>query len=126
MNVVLRIGQVVEIWCVFVSMDGDDLICLFGVFVFLYVVLEVLINVMFFYFLGVDLFGQGINYLKQEIEFVSDVVYGELFLVCVEIICLCFDKYLVDLEIICCVEDGCLIVCGCVLVFVCDVVGVWD
>ena len=77
MNAALRTGQAVETRRVFASTDGDDLTRLSGAPASPHAVPEALINAMFSYLLGVDLPGQGTNYLKQETEFVSDAAYGE-------------------------------------------------
>ena len=86
---------------------------------------EALINGMFSYLLGVDLPGQGTNYLKQETEFVGEALYGEALTATVEITRLRPDKHLVDLATTCKTAAGKLIARGRALVLARDVEGAW-
>lgn len=126
MNAALRIGQAVETQRVFASTDGDDLTRLSGAPTAPHAVPEALINGMFSYLLGVDLPGQGTNYLKQETEFLADAAYGETIIARVEITRLRPDKHLVDLATTCRSEDGRLIARGRALVLARDVAGAWN
>ena len=126
MNAALRTGQAVETRLVFATTDGDDLTRLSGAPASPHAVPEALINAMFSYLLGVDLPGQGTNYLKQETEFVSDAAYGEPLSARVEITRLRPDNHLVDLETTCRAKDGRLIARGRALVLARDVAGAWD
>lgn len=126
MSAALRIGQAVETRRVFASTDGDDLTRLSGAPTAPHAVPEALINGMFSYLLGVDLPGQGTNYLKQETEFLADAAYGETIIARVEITRLRPDKHLVDLATTCRSEDGRLIARGRALVLARDVAGAWN
>lgn len=80
-----------------------------------------LINAMFSYLLGVDLPGQGTNYLKQESEFFDTARIGESLTATVEVTRLRPEKHLVDLQTSCVGEKGRLISEGRALVYVADV-----
>ena len=82
---------------------------------------EALINGMFSYLLGVDLPGQGTNYLKQETEFLADAPLSEALTARVEITRLRPDKHLVDLATTCRTGDGDLVARGRALVLAKDV-----
>ncbi|WP_412545220.1 phosphate acetyltransferase [Maricaulis sp. MIT060901] len=125
MNSALATGQAVETSRIFARTDGDDLIRLSGAPGSTHAVPEALINGMFSYLLGVDLPGQGTNYLKQETEFLGDAAYGEELTARVEITRLRPDKHLVDLETTCRSENGRLIARGRALVLARDVAGAW-
>lgn len=86
---------------------------------------EALINGMFSYLLGVDLPGQGTNYLKQETEFLRPARLGDQLTARVEITRLRPDKHLVDLRTTCTDEHGELIADGRALVLAKDVSGAW-
>lgn len=87
---------------------------------------EALINGMFSYLLGVDLPGQGTNYLKQETDFLRPARLGDRLTARVEITRLRPDKHLVDLRTTCTDEDGELIAGGRALVLAKDVSGAWS
>ena len=82
---------------------------------------EPLVNALFSKLLGVELPGQGTNYLKQESEFFGAARVGEVLTASVEITRLRPDKNLVDLRTCCVGEDGKLISEGRALVYVADV-----
>ena len=82
---------------------------------------EALVNALFSRLLGVDLPGQGTNYLKQESAFFDTARVGELLTASVEITRLRPEKDLVDLRTRCVGEAGNLISEGRALVYVADV-----
>lgn len=82
---------------------------------------EPLVNALFSRLLGVELPGQGTNYLKQESEFFGVPRVGELLTASVEITRLRPEKDLVDLRTRCVGEDGNLISEGRALVYAADV-----
>ena len=84
---------------------------------------EALINGMFSYLLGVDLPGQGTNYLKQETEFLAPAPLGEALTARVEITRLRPDKHLVDLATTCRTQNGTRVAQGRALVLARDVAG---
>jgi 3-hydroxybutyryl-CoA dehydratase len=84
---------------------------------------EALINGLFSYLLGVDLPGQGTNYLKQETRFLAGAALGERLTARVEITRLRPDKHLVDLATVCETADGTRIAEGRALVLARDVAG---
>lgn len=80
-----------------------------------------LINSLFSYLLGVQLPGQGTNYLKQESAFFDTARVGETLTASVEVIRLRPDKHLADLKTRCVGEHGKLISEGRALVYIEDV-----
>ena len=82
---------------------------------------EPLLNALFSRLLGVELPGQGTNYLKQESEFFDTARVGEALTASVEITRLRPEKDLVDLRTRCVGENGKLISEGRALVYVADV-----
>lgn len=82
---------------------------------------EPLVNALFSRLLGVELPGQGTNYLKQESVFFETARVGEALTASVEVTRLRPDKDLVDLRTRCVGEDGKLISEGRALVYVADV-----
>ncbi len=82
---------------------------------------EPLVNALFSRLLGVELPGEGTNYLKQESEFFDPARVGEALTASVEITRLRPEKDLVDLRTRCVGEDGNLISEGRALVYVADV-----
>jgi acyl dehydratase len=82
---------------------------------------EPLVNALFSRLLGVELPGQGTNYLKQESEFFGVPRVGEILTASVEITRLRPEKDLVDLRTRCVGEDGNLISEGRALVYAADV-----
>lgn len=82
---------------------------------------EPLVNALFSRLLGVELPGQGTNYLKQECEFFAAARVGEALTASVEITRLRPEKDLVDLKTRCVGEDGNLVSEGRALVYVADV-----
>jgi 3-hydroxybutyryl-CoA dehydratase len=82
---------------------------------------EPLVNALFSRLLGVELPGEGTNYLKQECEFFDAPRVGEALTASVEITRLRPEKDLVDLKTRCVGEDGNLISEGRALVYVADV-----
>ncbi|MEE2565671.1 phosphate acetyltransferase [Hyphobacterium marinum] len=89
-------------------------------------VAEPFIHAMFSDLLGMDLPGQGANYLKQEIRFLAPAPLGEPLTARVEITRLRPDKHLVDLATTCRTEDGSLIADGRALIYAKDVSGAFD
>jgi 3-hydroxybutyryl-CoA dehydratase len=81
---------------------------------------EPLVNALFSRLLGVDLPGQGTNYLKQECAFFDRARVGEALTASVEITRLRPEKDLVDLCTRCSGEHGRLISEGRALVYVAD------
>ena len=77
---------------------------------------------MFSYLLGVELPGQGTNYLKQESEFFEAAGVDDELRARVEITRLRPEKHLVDLSTTCVTDDGRRICEGRALVFVADVI----
>ena len=82
---------------------------------------EPLVNALFSRLLGVELPGEGTNYLKQESAFFDVARIGEALTASVEITRLRPEKDLVDLTTRCVGEDGNLISEGRALVYVADV-----
>ena len=82
---------------------------------------EPLVNALFSRLLGVELPGQGTNYLKQESEFFGAARVGEALTASVEITRLRPEKDLVDLRTRCIGADGDLISQGRALVYVANV-----
>jgi len=121
----LAVGHAAETERTFSIDDARALHTLTGAPLDLDRVPEALINGMFSYLLGVDLPGQGTNYLKQETEFLSDAPFGEPLTARVEISRLRPDKHLVDLETTCRTPSGTLVATGRALVLAKDVAGAW-
>jgi len=84
---------------------------------------EALINGMFSYLLGVDLPGEGTNYLKQETRFLANAPLGESLVARVEITRLRPEKHLIDLSTTCETKHGVIIAEGRALVLARDVAG---
>lgn len=84
---------------------------------------EPLVNALFSRLLGVELPGEGTNYLKQESVFFDTARVGERLTASVEITRLRPEKDLVDLRTRCVGESGNLISEGRALVYVADVTG---
>ena len=82
---------------------------------------EPLVNALFSRLLGVELPGQGTNYLKQESAFYDTARVGEMLTASVEITRLRPEKDLVDLRTRCVGAEGKLISEGRALVYVADV-----
>ena len=82
---------------------------------------EPLVNALFSRLLGVELPGQGTNYLKQESAFFDTAHVGERLTASVEITRLRPEKDLVDLRTRCIGEAGNLVSEGRALVYVADV-----
>ena len=82
---------------------------------------EPLVNALFSRLLGVELPGQGTNYLKQECSFFDTARVGEVLTASVKITRLRPEKGLVDLRTRCVGEEGNLISEGRALVYVADV-----
>jgi acyl dehydratase len=82
---------------------------------------EPLVNALFSKLLGVELPGQGTNYLKQECSFFGRARLGEMLTASVEITRLRPEKGLVDLRTRCVGEEGNVISDGRALVYVADV-----
>jgi acyl dehydratase len=84
---------------------------------------EPLVTALFSYLLGVELPGQGTNYLKQESEFFEAAHVGETLTARVEITHLRPGKHLVDLWTTCIAGHGKTVCEGRALVYVADVEG---
>jgi 3-hydroxybutyryl-CoA dehydratase len=82
---------------------------------------EALVNALFSRLLGVELPGEGTNYLKQESVFFDTARVGECLTASVEITRLRPEKDLVDLRTRCVGEAGNLISEGRALVYIADV-----
>ncbi|MEA1941231.1 MAG: phosphate acetyltransferase [Pseudomonadota bacterium] len=119
----LREGRFAETRRTFTRADVDALTRLAGAPDSGDAVPEALINGMFSYLLGVDLPGQGTNYLKQETEFLADAPLNTPLTARVEITRLRPDKHLVDLATTCRTENGTLVAQGRALVLARDVAG---
>jgi acyl dehydratase len=117
----LFIGQKAEVTRVFSAVDVARYVALGGHEPSHGEVPEPLVNALFSKLLGVELPGQGTNYLKQESEFFTTAHVGEMLTASVEITRLRPDKGLVDLRTRCVGEDGKLISEGRALVYVADV-----
>ncbi|WP_339747370.1 phosphate acetyltransferase [uncultured Maricaulis sp.] len=84
---------------------------------------EALINALFSYLLGVELPGEGTNYLKQQTEFLQAAPIDEALTARIEITRIRPDKHLVDLATTCVSASGKLIAQGRALVLARDVAG---
>tara|TARA_R110002073_G_scaffold61392_11_gene154414 strand:- start:12448 stop:12840 length:393 start_codon:yes stop_codon:yes gene_type:complete len=84
---------------------------------------EALINGLFSYLLGVELPGQGTNYLKQETHFLQPARIGTALTARAEITRLRPEKHLVDLATTCHDAAGTIIARGRALVLARDVAG---
>ncbi len=82
---------------------------------------EPLIGALFSYLLGVQLPGNGANYLKQETRFHGSARVGDALTARVEITRIRPDKHLVDLSTTCTDSNGQLIATGRALVSVQDI-----
>lgn len=120
----LAIGQRVQTTRAFGADDVDRYVALGGHEPAAGEVPEPLVNALFSRLLGVELPGQGTNYLKQESLFLDRARVGEALTASVEITRLRPEKELVDLRTRCSGEDGRLISEGRALVYVADV-GAW-
>lgn len=119
----MNVGDAVEITRTFTARDAADYVALGGAAMPEGVLPEPLIGALFSYLLGVELPGQGTNYLKQQTEFVGQARLGEPLTARVEITRLRPDKDLVDLETTCRTADGTIVATGRALVYVGDVAG---
>lgn len=126
MTLPLRLGQFAESRRHFTPEEAEILHRISGAPLHADAVPEALINGMFSYLLGVDLPGQGTNYLKQETEFLADAPYGETLIARVEITRLRAEKHLVDLATTCRDSEGRLLAKGRALVLAKDVAGAWN
>lgn len=117
----MRLGQSAEITRTFTAGEVADLAALAGTRLVSDVVPEPLIHALFSYLLGVELPGQGTNYLKQETAYLAPAPLGEALTARVEITRLRPDKHLVDLATTCTAADGTLIAEGRALVLAKDV-----
>tara|TARA_R110002072_G_scaffold86781_1_gene195980 strand:- start:2089 stop:2481 length:393 start_codon:yes stop_codon:yes gene_type:complete len=84
---------------------------------------EAMINGLFSYLLGVELPGQGTNYLKQDTQFLQSARIGVALTARVEITRLRAEKHLVDLATTCHDDAGTIIARGRALVLARDVAG---
>ncbi|WP_417490465.1 phosphate acetyltransferase [Maricaulis sp.] len=119
----LTLGMFAETTRNFTAADIDALHSVSGAPASRAAVPEALVNGMFSYLLGVELPGQGTNYLKQETEFLQPAPIGDALTARVEITRLRPDKHLVDLATTCRASDGTLIARGRALVLARDVAG---
>lgn len=121
----LEVGQFAECRRAFSRDDIDALVALARAPDSGDTVPEALINGLFSYLLGVDLPGQGTNYLKQETEFLAPAPLGDTLTARIEITRLRPDKHLVDLATTCRDSTGTLVAEGRALVLAKDVAGAW-
>tara|TARA_R110002096_G_scaffold36759_1_gene102367 strand:- start:655 stop:1044 length:390 start_codon:yes stop_codon:yes gene_type:complete len=119
----LAIGQFAEYMRAFTPADIEALNAVSGAPLSGDTVPEALINGLFSYLLGIELPGQGTNYLKQETEFLQAAHTGETLSARVEITRLRPEKQLVDLATTCRSASGALIARGRALVLARDVAG---
>ncbi|WP_291841782.1 phosphate acetyltransferase [Maricaulis sp.] len=117
----LKRGQSATTERSFSPQDAADLHALTGAPLSGDVVPEALINSLFSYLLGVDLPGEGTNYLKQETRFLGQAPLGEPLTARVEITRLRPNKHLVDLATTCVTASGRTIAEGRALVLARDV-----
>ena len=117
----LAVGQKAEMTRAFSAKDVARYVALGGHEAAHGEVPEPLVNALFSKLLGVELPGQGTNYLKQESEFFDSARVGEALTASVEITRLRPEKDLVDLRTRCVGADGRLISEGRALVYVADV-----
>ena len=117
----LAVGQVAEVTRRYSPADIDNYVALGGHRPAGDAIPEPLVNALFSYLLGVELPGQGTNYLKQESEFFETAGIGDELRARVEITRLRPEKHLVDLSTTCVTDDGKRICEGRALVFVADV-----
>lgn len=117
----LAVGQVAEATRRYSPTDIDDYVALGGHRPPGDSIPEPLVNALFSYLLGVELPGQGTNYLKQESAFYEVANLEDLLRARVEITRLRPDKHLVDLSTTCVTDDGKRICEGRALVYVADV-----
>jgi hypothetical protein len=97
----LETGQAAEIARRFSADDVDAYVALGGHHPVDDEVPEPLVNALFSYLLGVELPGQGTNYLKQETEFFASPRVGDTLTARVRITRLRPEKHLVDLATTC-------------------------
>ena len=116
----LEVGQKVQTARTFSADDVDRYVALGGHEPSEGEVPEPLVNALFSRLLGVELPGQGTNYLKQESAFFDRARLGEALTASVEITRLRPEKELVDLRTRCSGEHGRLISEGRALVYVAD------
>ncbi|WP_297735285.1 phosphate acetyltransferase [uncultured Maricaulis sp.] len=126
MSAPLKLGQSAMTQRAFSEQDAAELHALTGAPLTDNVVPEALINGLFSYLLGVDLPGEGTNYLKQESRFLAPAPLGEPLTARVEITRLRPDKQLVDLATTCVTTRGQTIAEGRALVLARDVAGAFD
>ncbi|WP_417494098.1 phosphate acetyltransferase [Maricaulis sp.] len=119
----LALGMSTETTRLFTAADIEALHAVSGAPATRTAVPEALVNGMFSFLLGVDLPGQGTNYLKQETEFLQPAPIGEPLTARVEITRLRPEKHLVDLATTCRTSDGTPIARGRALVLARDVAG---
>lgn len=117
----LAVGQVAEVARRYTSADINDYVALGGHRPAGDGIPEPLVNALFSYLLGVQLPGQGTNYLKQENEFFETAEIGDELRARVEITRLRPEKHLVDLSTTCVTDAGKRICEGRALVYVADV-----
>ena len=118
----LVVGQVAEVKRRYSAADIDNYVALGGHRPAGDSIPEPLVNALFSYLLGVELPGQGTNYLKQESEFYETAGIDDELCARVEITRLRPEKHLVDLSTTCVTDDGRRICEGRALVFVADVI----
>jgi hypothetical protein len=116
----LLVGQKAEMTRAFSAIDVARYVALGGHQPAHGEVPEPLVNALFSKLLGVELPGQGTNYLKQESGFFAAAHLGKMLTASVEITRLRPEKDLVDLRTRCVDEDGKLISEGRALVYVAD------
>lgn len=117
----MKVGQSAEITRTYTPEEVAELAALAGTNPSAVAVPEPLVHALFSYLLGVELPGQGTNYLKQETAYLAPAPLGEALTARVEITRLRPDKHLADLRTTCSTANGTLIAEGRALVLVKDV-----
>ncbi|MAL10567.1 MAG: phosphate acetyltransferase [Maricaulis sp.] len=117
----MKLGQSAEITRTFTVAEVAELAALAGTSPAATIVPEPLVHALFSHLLGVELPGQGTNYLKQETAYLAAAPLGEALTARVEITRLRPEKHLVDLKTTCTTADGTLIAEGRALVLARDV-----
>ena len=117
----MRLGQSAEITRTYTAQEVAELAALAGTRRAADFVPEPLIHALFSYLLGVELPGQGTNYLKQETRYLAAAPLGGPLTARVEITRLRPGKHLVDLSTSCTTSTGTRIAEGRALVLAKDV-----
>lgn len=119
----MRLGQTAQVTRTYTAEEVAELAALAGTSPANETVPEPLVHALFSYLLGVELPGQGTNYLKQETVYPAPAPLGEALTAKVEITRIRPDKHLVDLKTTCTTAGGTLVAEGRALVLAKDVMG---